>query len=272
VRVRFAVRVATPRAAAAVSSNLSARLAPRSATASQAFAQFAAVGLVSITDAGSITLSATYTTAPPPPGPPPAPEAKLRVSPLMQVAYVTLVLLPACCIAQCVVRRRRARKLRALQREARAQMEWVYQMKPPKEVAPSESEFYTPAVVTAASLPPSRARSGTSVAPLAPVAASPAAFLGLPLAAPAWLWGGAIAEEEEEAAAAQPPSRAPSRALSAALSQARSAAESGVPSRAASASRFSGEQELPAAPAPRRKRHTKKYHIKGFKDLDPNLL
>jgi hypothetical protein len=313
VRVRFAVRVASPKAATTVTSNLSARLAPRSTAASQSYAQFAAVGLLSTSVQSGITLTDTFTAAPPPPAPPPAPPVPKDVSALRQAGLAALVVLPALACTQFWVRRRRAARLARMQVEARAKMEWVYEEQeadatprahvPPPTPPPPPSQSSRrprPSDGSGAAPPLSSSlysqRSSSHVAPLPE--AKPGGWLPglpqLPYGLPAWgalgAASGAAASSkvgpDDDLAAAAAAAAADAAWAAAQLGRASSARSARAASPAAlgggmppSSRRASGryfdyaEGEAPELPvAPRRARRTRKYHLQGFKDLDPELM
>jgi hypothetical protein len=309
VRVHFAVRVSTPKAATAVTINLSARLAPRSTAASQSYAQFAAAGLVSASVQSGITLIDTYTAAPPPPAPPPSPPVQKDTSGLLKIGLVALVLLPTLAAVHFWVHRHRAARLALMQDEARAKMEWVYEEKeeahahaahvppptppPPPSQSSRRSRPSAPPSLSGASPPPSAGGSGYRsshvVAPLPPPEAKPGwlSLPGLPELPGLPAWGtlsGASAASPAPAAALSPEDElAAAAAADAAWAAAQlgraSARSAGAPrglppsSRRASArySQYAGDlPELPVAP--RRVRRTRKYHLQGFKDLDPELM
>jgi hypothetical protein len=258
VAVRFAVRMSTPKAAAAVTTALTTALAPLSAEAAASYAQFAAAGLVSSVVIGGITLSDTFTAAPPPPAPPPGPPAPSPFGVSAQAALSVLIVVPLCVGVPLWLRSRRRRKLEVLRAEAQAKLEWVYEDKATAAAHYREAHK------------PSRRASGADLYAFSGLAAAPSGRMGRSSAkqqqaqqpAPAGGlagWWGAAAETQQ----AQHEALAPARVASGRYAPAPEAV-----SRPHHAPRLGPDGQ----PLPRRKRKHKKYHMRGFKELDPNLM
>ena len=255
VAVRFAVRMSTPKAAAAVTSALTTALAPRSAAAAQSYAQFAAAGLVSSVVIGGITLSDTFTAAPPPPAPPPVPPAPSAFTPKLQAAVGIVGVVPLLCGLVIYLRRRRVRRLEALKAEAQAKLEWVYEDKATAAAHYAERNAKPSRRASMAGLPAARP---SMQLPGASGARDEAQQQG------GWNVAGWFGAAAEAAQAAQPQ-------VAARVPTGRYAPEGAASGRDPSRHR-SVRLGPDGQPLPRRKRKHKKYLMKGFKDLDPNLL
>jgi hypothetical protein len=188
---------------------------------------------------------------------PPAPSAfGPKEQAAVGIAGVVLLL----CGLGISLRLRRVRRLEALQAEARAKLEWVYEDKATAAAHYAERNAKPSrraSTVMDLGARPSAQLSGARQAGDAPAGNAPAGWNAAGNALASWF--GAAAEQQTQT---QPPVRVATGRY----------APAGAASGRDPARQLSERLGPDGLPLPRRKRKHKKYHMKGFKDLDPALL